>query len=448
MATPMAMWSAARDPLAYLTRMSRLYGGIVRLPLGREGLVFVSHPSLVEHVLARHHARYSKETRNFDVFRRFLGDNVVTTSDYGYWRRQRALARPAFDRRRLSAAAEIVVQETLDTVASWRPDRRADLDVEVVMLRLTFRTIARVLFRTDVSEHAATWCDALVSAQQSLDPTRPANLAAWAVGRDTPDSRTFEDAMRTLRGVVAAVIERRRAGDRDDGDPDAGDPEATDLLDELVAARARDEISEQQLADTVMAYLQAGHETTACTLTWLWFLLAEHPRCEERLQDELQRELGARHPSFDDLERLAYARMVVDETLRLYPPAWAIERHAKVDDVIGGYRVRSGTTILVSPYVTHRDPDYWNEPDAFWPERFAPERRAQRDRRWRHSYLPFGCGPRACAGMHLALMEATLVTATIAQSFRLRLAPEHEVEPQPLFNLRPRRGMAMTAIAR
>jgi cytochrome P450 len=443
MATPMAMWSAARDPLGYLTRMNRTYGGIVQLPIGREGLVFVSHPSLVEHVLARHHARYSKETRNFDMFRRFLGDNVVTTSDYGYWRRQRALARPSFDRPRLAAAADLVIQETLDTVASWHPNGRADLDIEVEMLRLTFRTIARVLFRTDVSEQAATWCEALVAAQESLDPTRPANLASWALGQDAPESRAFHEAMLALRGVVSTVIEHRRA----EAHGDAGRDEP-DLLDALIAARARRELSEPQLADTVMAYLQAGHETTACTLTWLWYLLAEHPRCEERLHDELQRELGARPPSFDDLERLGYARMLVDETLRLYPPAWAIERHAKVDDVVGGYRVRSGTTILVSPYITHRDPDYWNEPESFWPERFAPERRERRDRRWRHAYLPFGCGPRACAGKHLALMEATLMVATIAQAVRLRLAPEHDVKPQPLFNLRPRRGMPMTAIAR
>jgi cytochrome P450 len=199
-------------------------------------------------------------------------------------------------------------------------------------------------------------------------------------------------------------------------------------------------MSDQQVRDEVMTLLFAGHETTSNLLAWTWYLLASHPEVEQRLRAELDEVLGGRLPTVEDLANLPYGYRVLEETLRLYPPAWSLARKALVDDDIGGYVLPASTIILMSPYVTHRHPAFWEEPERFDPDRFTPERVAVRSR---YAYFPFGGGPRQCIGNTFALMEAHLILATVAQRYRLRLVPDHPVEPQALLTLRPRDGLPM-----
>jgi len=249
----------------------------------------------------------------------------------------------------------------------------------------------------------------------------------------TPANLRARRAVRALDDVVFRIIgERRRSGE-----------EHHDLLSMLLHARGEDGqgMSDQQLRDEVMTFLLAGHETTALALTWSFYLLARDPQAFARVREEAQRELAGRAPGADDLSRLPYAGMVVEEALRLYPPAWLFERQANQDDVIEKYRVPKDALLIICPYVLHRHPAFWDHPERFDPERFTAERSAQRPR---FAYLPFGGGPRQCIGNQFALMEARLVLAMVAQEFAPRLVPGRSVALEALVTLRPRGGLWMT----
>lgn len=249
----------------------------------------------------------------------------------------------------------------------------------------------------------------------------------------TPRNRRINAAIHTLDAIVQGLIQERRQRAIERGD----------VLSLLLLARDEETgqgMSDQQVRDEVMTLLFAGHETTSNLLAWTWFLLATHPEVEQRLQAELDAVLGGRLPTVEDLAHLPYGHRVLEETLRLYPPAWSLARKALVDDKVGGYVLPASTIILMSPYVTHRHPAFWEEPERFDPDRFTPERVAVRPR---YAYFPFGGGPRQCIGNTFALMEAHLILATVAQRYRLRLVPDHPVEPQALLTLRPRDGLPM-----
>jgi cytochrome P450 len=237
-----------------------------------------------------------------------------------------------------------------------------------------------------------------------------------------------------LQGAVNHAIGERRRHPSHDGD----------LLSMLLAARddeTGEAMTDEQLRVEVMTFLLAGQETTSLALTWTWYLLSEHPDLRRRLEDEIDVVLGGRPPDYADLARLPYTRMVVDEAMRLYPPAWGISRQALADDELGGFPLRRGWLAFVIPYVLHRLPAFWPDPETFDPNRFTPERNASRPK---FVYLPFGAGPRQCIGNHFALIEAPLIVATLSQAYRLRMVPGHKVEPWPLITLRPRYGMPMT----
>jgi cytochrome P450 len=217
-----------------------------------------------------------------------------------------------------------------------------------------------------------------------------------------------------------------------------------DLLSMLMNARDEEtgeRMTDDQLRVEVTTFLLAGQETTSLALTWIWYLLSQHPAAQQRLEDEIDTMLGDRPPEYADLLNLPYTRMVIDEAMRLYPPAWGFSREAIGDDEVGGFRVPRGWLVFVIPYVLHRLPAFWENPDAFDPDRFTTERSADRSK---FVYLPFGAGPRQCIGNQFALIEAQLVVATLAQRYRLQLVPGHKVDPWPLITLRPRFGMPMT----
>jgi cytochrome P450 len=429
------LFGMRRDPLAAFTSIARRHGHVVRFP-GLRGFFSayqLTHPRDIEHVLQTNAQNYTKG-RNYKKFIPSTGNGLLV-SDGDLWRRQRRLAQPAFHRQRLAAFAETMAREAETQAAHWRgrPDRAAALDVAAEMMRLTLRIIGLTMFSTDLSAETDVIGRSLdiIRAHSIRRMWQPVSLP---VSVPTPANLRFRRALADGDRVMYEVIAARRSGEIQNDD----------LLSLLL--RARDEetgegMSDEQLRAEIVTFIGAGHESTSVTLSWMWYLLAQHPEVEERLHEELARELAGRTPTLEDLPRLTYTTMVLEETMRLYPPAWALSRTARGADTYGGYPVAAGSEALILAYVTHRHPDFWDDPEKFDPERFAP---AAKEARPRFSYFPFGGGPRLCIGQHFAMTEMLVVVATLAQRFRLRLAPGRAVTPEASITLRPREGVHMT----
>jgi cytochrome P450 len=411
--------------------MFQRYGNVVaiRFLVWPQFLIF--HPTDVKRVLQEHHQHYSKDTYLYKFLRPVVGMGLFT-NDGASWLHQRRLMQPAFHRQHLSAFASVMTGATADLLEGWHTVARQEgaLDVSREMMRLTLRVVGQALFSVDLSDEADAVGQAFTALLTPLssylfNPVPP-------LGVPTPRNRRIHRYIRDLDRVVHEIITARRSEGQND------------LVTMLLAARDAETgegMSDQQLRDEVMTLLIAGHETTSNLLTWTWYLLAQHPEVERQLHDELARVLGGRVPVVEDLPKLAYTHMVLEESLRLYPPAVGFNRKALAEDELGGFRVPANMLIWVSPQMTHRHPEFWDDPEAFDPERFLPERVAARPH---FAYFPFGGGPRQCIGNNFAMMEAQLVLATIAQRYQLQLVPGHPVEPEVLLTMRPRDGLLMT----
>jgi cytochrome P450 len=363
-----------------------------------------------------------------------IGEGLLT-SEGEFHLRQRRLAQPAFHRQRGAGYGDAMVAYAERTRARWRAGET--LDVAHEMMELTLGVVGKTLFDADVAEEAPEIGRALTEAFAAF------SLAMLPFGEQLqrltflPPVRRFRDAKARLDATIYRLIAEHRADSR--GGRDRGD-----LLSMLMAAQDTEQgtgqMTDRQLRDEAMTIFLAGHETTANALTWTWYLLSGHPEVEARLHAELDAALGGRLPVADDLARLPYARMVLAESMRLYPPAWVIGRRALEPYAVRGATLPARTVVLVSQYVVHRDPRWWPEPDRFRPERWAEDAVD----RPKVAYFPFGAGTRVCIGEQFAWMEGTLLLATIAQRWRLRLVPGHPVTPQPIVTLRPKFGMKMT----
>lgn len=428
---PMGVWPLLREnPLRFLSDAAHRQGDVVGFRIGPLRAVFLRHPDAVKHVLVDNNHNYDKQTRGYDVLRTFLGSGLLT-SEGDFWRRQRRIAQPAFHRRKIAAFGQIMVDDTIDMLARW--DDAASLgktiDMAEEMTSLTLRIVGQTLLSTEVESSAGEVGRAVTLLNQWADRALDSILP---LGFPTPGTLRAREAARRLDTVIADIIARRRSGEHGD-----------DLLGMLMDTRDADTgetMTDRQLRDEVMTIFLAGHETTATSLAWTFYLLSTHPEVERKIRAELERELCGRPPTVDDLPRLTYLLQVVKESMRLLPPAWIIDRHAVADDVVTGYRIKKDTLVLLSPYVTHRHPALWPNPEGFDPERFAP---ALEESRPRYAYFPFGGGPRQCIGNNFAMMEAQLILATVLQRFRPWLVPGYPVEPNPLITLRPRFGLHM-----
>ena len=420
-----------RDSLRFMQSAREQYGDIARMRFLFWEVYQLSHPDHVKHVLQDRYAIYTKQTFDYRMLRPLVGDGLLT-SDGAFWLRQRRLMQPAFHRARIAAFVDMMVERARATVDRWAPiaARGEALDVVPEMSRLAMEVVTRALFTTEIDTAAGRVGEAATTINRYVSEN-VTSLVFLLTPESLRGNRGARAAITTLNEVVDEIIaERRRQGE------DRGD-----LLSMLLLARDEETgeaMSDQQIRYEVLTLLVAGHETTANALSWTWYLLSQHPEVGATMRAELARVLGGREPTIDDLPQLAYTRMVLDESMRLYPPVWATSRAPSEEDEIGGYRIRPKSVVLLSPYVTHRHPDFWERPEAFEPERFTPERVAARPR---FAYFPFGGGPRQCIGNTFALMEATLVLAVIAQRFQLDLVPEHPVVPEPLVTLRPRFGL-------
>lgn len=429
----------ARDILGTYRRASA-YGEMVALPMGPTTGYLVTHPDHMKHVLQDNYRNYTKG-QQMDVIRPLLG-NGLFLSEGEFWFQQRRLMQPAFYRPALSGLTDIMTDATNIVINRWDaypPEKSFNIMAE--MRHITQTVIVRAMFSTSISREDTN------SAGNALDFVLTTLVERAIVPFSAPEwlptakNRRLRASMQTLNALVNRFIEERRRLVANT--PDGIDPSG-DLLSMLMNVRYEDTgggMTDQQLRDEVMTMFLAGHETTATSLAWVWILLSRHPQVEAKLHAELDRVLGGRMPTFEDLKNLPYTNMVIQETMRIYPPVWMTARQAIADDVVGGYYVPAGSLLLLAIYLLHSNPAYWENPEQFNPERFAPE---NAEKIGRFTYLPFGRGPRTCIGEHFAMMEAALVLAMIAQRYYVRLAAGQEVKMRPMGALQPLNGPLVT----
>ncbi|MFY9316238.1 MAG: cytochrome P450 [Burkholderiales bacterium] len=421
------MATLEKGPLCYTTLLGkRIY--------------FVNDAEFVKRILLDNVANYPKSVTYRNNLRPFLGDGLLI-SEGDFWKRQRRLAQPAFHLRRLKALAAAMAECAAAMAAGWQHGRV--IDVMAAMNAVTMDIVARTLFGADVSGDISEVAEAMAVLQEETGRVRLTAFFDLPEFLTRPRGRRFAHAVETLDRIVGRIVAARRAearSDRSDRD---------DLLQMLLEARDEDTgegMTDKQLRDELVTLFLAGHETTAIALTWSFHLLAQTPRAEAALQAEVDAALADKPaPDFDDLEKIPYARMVAEESMRLYPPAYVFSRRAAGNDRLGPYDMPAGAHIVISPYALHRRPDYWPEPDAFWPERFAPGARTDRPKL---AYLPFGGGPRVCIGNSFAMMEHAIVLAAAMKNWRLEAIPGREVRTEPRITLRPRGGLPMRVLAR
>lgn len=395
---------------------------------------FVNEPGAIKHILLDNAANYHKT----EITRRLLEPGLgrgLLTSEGETWRRHRRIMAPAFDHRSILGYAPLMTEIVGALVEEWDAlPNGAETDVAAAMMHATLQIISRTMFSSD-SDDIVDIVERGVGRYQT--EIRPdlfdlLELPAWLgrlFSRQRPE-RIFGEFDRAIDRLLTAREKAREA-------------QPKDLLARLIAARDEETgagMSAAEVRNQVVTIFMAGHETTALALTWSWYLLSQHPAVEAKLHAELAAVLAGRMPRHEDLAKLPYTRRVIEEAMRLYPPAHTLSREAMADDEVLGRRIPRGSQILIVPWLLHRNPKLWEHPDRFDPERFAPERSAARHR---FAYIPFGAGPRICIGAAFAMAEAMLILATIAQRYRLRLKPGFPVEPQGLITLRPRHGMRM-----
>lgn len=403
-------------------------GDLYQMTILGNPMVLIHHPDHLYELLVTRADDFHKSKDYTDGQKglaRFLGSGLLT-SDGAFWKRQRKLAAPALHMKRIAAYGETMVSETAAMLDRW-PTHGA-IDVGHEMTQATLRIVTRTLFSLEIGADGERIGRIMSDMQEFIGATNTLEtlIPAWV---PTPRRFREQEAVRELDEIVYRVIADWKQHGEDRGD----------LLSMLLLARDEDgqPMSDRQARDEIVTMFLAGHETTANTLNWVWYLLAQHPEVEAKLHAEVDSVLGERVPTLDDLKRLPYAEQVVKEAMRLYPPAFGFSRLAVRDTELGGYPIPAGTEIQAFNYTTHRDPRWWTDPDTFRPERFAPE---HAEPNTRYAYLPFGGGPRICIGIGFAQMEAHLMTALIAARYRLRLSPGQIVTPEPLLTLRPEGG--------
>jgi cytochrome P450 len=436
-----SMLELRRDLLGFMTKCARDYGDVVFFRFVHIPVCVLSHPDDIERVLITDSSKFVK-SRDYRALAGIMGDGLVT-SEGDVWRRQRRLVQPAFHREKILRYARVMVDDAERVAAGWRDGQTFDIHAE--MMGLTLQIVAECLFGADVRAHSGDIGDALQVVMEGFsDYARVAMvLPRWLA---LPRTSKMGKAVRRLNSALHRIVYERRAtsGARRSGDVPADRP--PDLLDLLM--QAEDEsggtMDDEQIRDEAMTLFLAGHETTALALSWTWYLLGHHPEVEQKLADELTQVLAGRAPTPEDLPKLRYTDMVLKESMRLYPPAWGIGREAREPFEAGGFRLRPGTAVFISQWITHRDPRFFPDPERFDPERWRddPIRGGTLPR---FAYFPFGGGPRVCIGAGFAQMEAALVLATIAQRFRFSLVPGQSIALLPSVTLRPRHGIRVTA---
>ncbi|HJP66670.1 MAG TPA: cytochrome P450 [Actinomycetota bacterium] len=428
-------WAKIReDPFGLLESIIPL-GDVVLFHAGRRKSYVLIHPDHVKDALVTNHKKYRSAGTSPEM-KRVLGNGLLH-SDGDFHKRQRRLANPAFHHLRINSYAEIMSGYAEKLSQSWSAGRQVDLHSEITFLAL--RIVSKSLFDMDIdAPEAADFRAAVHSLVPLFRMGSPVSTLLRRLQLQT--TKEFDDIKAGMDRLMYQVIEERRANPEDRGD----------IISMLLLSRDDDgdgsRMNDEQVRDEATTILVAGYETTANLLTWTFGLLSEHPEIEAKLHQEVDSVLGGRLPTMEDFASLPYTKKIITEALRLYPPAWILHRRVGEEHEVGGYTLPVGASVLMFPYLVHRDPRWWDEPKRFDPDRWTDELERERSRSFQ--YIPFGAGPRMCIGEAFAWMEATIVLTTLSQRWRPRVVPGHKLEAEALFNLRPKGGMPVVLEAR
>jgi cytochrome P450 len=422
-----------QHPIPFLTELQRKYGNIAQFRLGIWPTVFIGHPDYIKYVLQDNYRNYDKDTFLFRIGKLVIGNGLVTVVGGNEWLRQRRLAQPAFHRQRIAALGAVMTDATNIMLQEWKDYAREKRIFDIVeeMSSLTLKIVSKSLFNIDVSPKNNSFRQAF--SQVSAILIDHASMPFPPLSVPTPRNRRFWSAVATMDTLTYEIIHDRQKQETDIGDF------LSILLD--VVDEDGQKMDEKLLRDEIITVLLAGHETSGNALAWTWYFLAQYPKVQERLHAEVDQVLAGRTPTVEDLPRLLYTRMVLEESMRLYPPVWILTRRAIQDDEIAGYHIPANTPMLWSAYLSHRHPDFWEKPEQFYPEHFSPELSAKRPR---HAYIPFGIGPRVCLGNNFAMTEMQLIIASTVQQYRVSLAPDYQVEQESFLTLRPKNGVLVS----
>ncbi|MEO1620882.1 MAG: cytochrome P450 [Cyanobacteria bacterium J06632_3] len=426
-------------PLEFLGELWHEYGDLVRIPVMPGFTIFSSvHPDHAEHILSTHSARYAKP----DFFLKPMGlvqGQGLFSSEGDVWKRQRRLMQPAFQQKKVLQLHSAIRDCIQSMLVEWAAKPEGEVfNVADEMTRLTLNIVGKTLFGTDINDDSSRLRSALRIAVEYVYSrlASPVSLPLWVPSQT---NREFQRAKQTIDEIVLEIIRARRQKSDD----------RSDLLGMLLAARYEETgegMSDQQVLNEVITLMNAGHETTATSLTWTWQLLSMHPEILANLRDEVDSVLTDETASFEQIKELVYTRRVFDESLRLCPPGMGLApRAALEEDEIEGYDIPKGAIVNIMFYFTLRHPAFWRDPETFDPERFSPERVSGRHK---YAYMPWGAGGHACIGKSLAVMEAVMILSAIARRFDVQLVSQQPVEIDPRFTLRPKGGIKVTLTPR
>ena len=425
----------SKKTIDYMRQSALDYGDIVSFRVLNYQFLFVNNPAYIKYILQNNYSNYSKSSM-YEVMKQGLGNGLLN-SEGAFWLQQRRLYQPAFNKESILHYANSVVECTNKMINRWEVKKRNReiLNLSQEILKLAFDVVGRTMYSTyfSVEQKKIDWKSVVYTLDyvNKLSKNHPFNLP---IKFPTPGNLRFNKALKTLNKTTYEIIEKRRKENK----------EYNDLLSALMSTPKQgtgEKMNDKELRDEIFTIFSAGHETTSNGLIWTLYLLSQHSEIESKLHKELEEVLGNETPTYEDLTKLKYTTQIVYESLRLYPPAWSVGRRSIEEDEIGGYRIPKGIDIAISPYILHRHPDFWDNPEVFDPNRFSSENRKKITP---FSYIPFGGGPHVCVGQNFAIMELILVIAMIAKQFRLRIKDNQKVEIDPCITLRPLKEVFMT----
>lgn len=418
-----------RDPIGFLSKLAE-FGDVTSFRIGGQLAFFLNHPDLTRDLLTTSNAKFVKG-RALQRAKKLLGEGLLTSEGEAHLR-QRRMIQPAFHREKIKAYAEWMTFYAAQMADEWKDGEARDIDRE--MMRLTLQIVGKTLFGANVTGDADEIGAALTTIIEMFNYLL-LPFSELLEKLPIPQVRRFNRAKETLDSTIYGIIDRRRKSGENTGD----------LLSMLLEAQDEEsggKMTDKQVRDECLTIFLAGHETTANALTWTFYLLSQNPEKEAMLHEDLKRVLqNERLPTIEDLPDLKYTESVLAESMRLFPPAWAIGRLSAEEHEFGGYEMPKGTLVITSPFIAHRDRRFWTDAETFLPERW--EKRSIREAEKKYIYFPFSSGARGCIGEGFAWTEGVLLVATLAKKWKLKLSPEQKIGLNPLMTLRPKFGMQM-----
>ncbi len=427
-----------RRPFDFLVEARERYGDIYRLNLGPLNMVVLNHPRHAERMFLENARNYVRGGPVYEGGRPILGNGLVG-SDGPFWLRQRRMMQPHFHRKRLAGLTALMVATISEELTTWEPIARAGQNINLTpaFSRITMKVIVRALFGMSLNDQEVDELSGDLTYMLDYIPKAMliSKLPAWM---PVPGAKRSKEVIQRVNTAIYKLIERVRQSDAVDGT-------LMGMMLDLVDEETGEQMTNEQLRDEAVSLVLAGYETTSLALSWAGHYLTQQHALMVRLHDEVDAALGSRTPAFEDIPALGYAARVFQEVIRIRPPAWFLSRQAVADDVIDGYSIPAGSSVMILPYIIHRHPGFWEDAERFDPDRFAPERAASRDK---FAWIAFGVGQHQCIGRDFAMMEAQLILAMLFQRYRISAVPGSVVEPELSATLRPKNGVTVKLTAR